>query len=38
MYTQMGRFDDALALSALLLGLTLVLTGTLTALQQSGRR
>ena len=38
MYTQMGRFDEALALSALLLGLTLVLTGTLTALQQSGRR
>jgi tungstate transport system permease protein len=38
MYTQMGRFDEALALSALLLGLTLALTGTLTVLQQSGRR
>lgn len=38
MYTQMGRFGEALALSALLLGLTLALTGTLTVLQQSGRR
>lgn len=38
MYTQMGRFDEALALSALLLGITFVLAGTLTALQQVGRR
>ena len=38
MYTQMGRFSEALALSALLLGLTFVLAGTLTALQQAGRR
>jgi tungstate transport system permease protein len=38
MYTQMGRFDAALALSALLLGLTLAVTGALTALQQAGRR
>jgi tungstate transport system permease protein len=37
MYTQMGRFSEALALSALLLGLTLVLAGALTALQQSER-
>lgn len=38
MYTQMGRFSDALALSALLLGLTFVVTATLTVLQQAGRR
>ena len=38
MYTQMGRFSEALALSALLLGLTFVLAATLTALQQAGRR
>jgi tungstate transport system permease protein len=38
MYTQMGRFDEALALSALLLGLSFVLAGTLTAVQQAGRR
>jgi tungstate transport system permease protein len=38
MYTQMGRFDEALALSALLLGLSFVLAGTLTAVQQTGRR
>jgi len=37
MYTQMGRFGEALALSAILLGLTLALAGALTALQQSGR-
>ena len=37
MYTQMGRFPEALALSALLLGLTFVLAGALTALQQAER-
>jgi tungstate transport system permease protein len=37
MYTQMGRFSDALALSAVLLGLTFVLAGALTALQQGER-
>ena len=37
MYTQMGRYSEALGLSAVLLGLTLVLAGALTALQQ-GRR
>ena len=35
MYTQMGRFAEALALSAMLLGLTFVLAGALTALQQA---
>ena len=38
MYTQMGRFEMALALGAVLLGLTLVLAAGLTAVQQSGRR
>jgi tungstate transport system permease protein len=38
MYTQMGRFSEALSLSAILLGLTLAIAATLTALQQSGRR
>ncbi len=38
MYTQMGRFHEALALSAVLLGITFVLAGTLTAVQQAGRR
>ncbi len=38
MYTQMGRFSEALSLSAILLGLTFVLSATLTALQQAGRR
>jgi tungstate transport system permease protein len=37
MYTQMGRFSEALALSAVLLGLTFVLAGALTALQQAER-
>jgi tungstate transport system permease protein len=37
MYTQMGRFDDALALAAVLIGLTFVLAGTLTAIQQVRR-
>lgn len=37
MYTQMGRFGDALALGAVLLGLTFVLAGSLTLVQQ-GRR
>jgi len=38
MYTQMGRFEMALALAGVLLGLTLVLAGALTAVQQGGRR
>lgn len=38
MYTQMGRTGDALALSALLLGLTFIVTATLTVLQQADRR
>jgi hypothetical protein len=38
MYTQMGRFEMALALAAVLVGLTLVLAGALTAVQQGGRR
>jgi len=37
MYTQMGRFEDALALALVLLGLTFVLTAALTAVQQGGR-
>jgi len=37
MYTQMGRFEDALGLAAVLLGLTFVLAGTLTAVQQARR-
>ena len=38
MYTEMGRFEMALELAAVLLGLTLVLAGALTAVQQGGRR
>jgi tungstate transport system permease protein len=38
MYTQMGRFELALALGAVLLGLTLVLAAGLTAVQQGGGR
>lgn len=38
MYTQMGRFEMALALGLVLLGLTLVLAGALTVVQQGGRR
>jgi tungstate transport system permease protein len=38
MFTQQGRFELALALAAVLLGLLLVLAGLLTAVQQSGRR
>ena len=37
MHTSMGRFDTALALACVLLGLTLLLAGLLTAVQQSGR-
>jgi tungstate transport system permease protein len=37
MYVQMGRYEDALALAALLLGVTFVLAGTLTAIQQARR-
>ncbi|MEE2679850.1 MAG: ABC transporter permease [Myxococcota bacterium] len=37
MYTQMGQFELALALAAVLLGLTLVVAGALTVLQQGGR-
>lgn len=38
MYTQMGRFGDAISLATLLLGLTFLLAGTLTAIQQTGRK
>lgn len=38
MYTQMGRFSDALALAAVLLGLTFVLAAALTAVQQQRRQ
>ena len=38
MYTQMGRFEMALALGVVLVGLTLVLAGALTVVQQGGRR
>ncbi len=37
MYTQMGEFELALAMAAVLLGLTLMLAGALTVLQQGGR-
>jgi tungstate transport system permease protein len=37
MYTQMGEFGLALALAAVLLGMTLMLAGILTAVQQGGR-
>lgn len=37
MYVQMGRYEDALALAALLMGITFVLAGTLTAIQQARR-
>lgn len=37
MYTQMGEFELALAMATVLLGLTLVLAGALTVVQQSGR-
>jgi ABC-type tungstate transport system substrate-binding protein len=38
MYTQMGQFELALGLGAVLLGLMLVLSAVLTAVQQGGRR
>ena len=38
MYTQMGDFEAAMGLAVVLLGLTLLLAGLLTALQQGGRR
>jgi hypothetical protein len=37
MHTQMGEFEIALGLAAVLMGLMLVLAGLLTAIQQSGR-
>jgi hypothetical protein len=37
MYTQMGRFEEALALAAVLLGLTFVLAASLTVVQQQRR-
>ena len=37
MYTQMGDFEAAMGLAVVLLGLTLLLAGLLTALQQGGR-
>jgi ABC-type tungstate transport system substrate-binding protein len=38
MYTQMGRFETALALAAVLLLLMLALAGLLTWVQQADRR
>jgi len=38
MYTQMGRFGEALALAAILLGLTFVLAASITVVQQAERR
>jgi tungstate transport system permease protein len=38
MYTQRGEFEFALALSAILFGLMLVLAGALTVVQQGGRQ
>jgi hypothetical protein len=38
MYTQMGRFETALGLAAVLLGLTFVLAAALTAVQQAHPR
>jgi tungstate transport system permease protein len=37
MYTSMGEFERALALAAVLLGMTLVLASALTVVQQGGR-
>jgi tungstate transport system permease protein len=37
MYTRMGEFGMALAMAAVLIGLTLVLAGLLTVVQQGGR-
>jgi tungstate transport system permease protein len=37
MYVQMGRYEDAIALAAILMGLTFVLAGSLTAIQQTRR-
>jgi tungstate transport system permease protein len=37
MFTQMGEYEVAMGLAAVLLGLTLVLAGLLTAVQQGGR-
>jgi tungstate transport system permease protein len=37
MYTQMGAFEAAIGLAAVLLGLMIVLAGLLTAVQQGGR-
>jgi tungstate transport system permease protein len=37
MHTSMGEFETAIGLAAVLVGLTLVLAGVLTAIQQSGR-
>lgn len=37
MHTSMGEFETAMGLAAVLIGLTLLLAGLLTAIQQSGR-
>jgi ABC-type tungstate transport system substrate-binding protein len=37
MHTQMGQFELAMGLAAVLLGLMLLLAGLLTAVQQGGR-
>ena len=38
MHTSMGEFETAIGLAVVLVGLTLLLAGVLTAIQQSGRR
>jgi tungstate transport system permease protein len=38
MHTSMGEFETAIGLACVLVGLTLMLSGVLTAVQQSGRR
>ena len=38
MHTSMGQFETAIGLGTVLVGLTLLLAGLLTAIQQSGHR
>jgi tungstate transport system permease protein len=38
MFTEMGEFERSIALACVLLGLMLVLSAILTAIQQGGRR
>jgi ABC-type tungstate transport system substrate-binding protein len=37
METSMGKFENALGLAAVLIGLTFLVAGVLTVIQQSGR-